>query len=345
MSHRLLALPLAAVCVISLLAACNTRRPQPSEAALFATASDNSVWVFDAVTAWPDGKEQHTCALITQSQQDGQQFTGCYLRTWQTGGETHSGFSLGIGQLLGKSGKWPITMRMQVDSIQSPFSLDWGHRYFWMRGHLPSSTAELPTSPWSWKGRYPDQQAFPAVVVCEAPSVWSAAPWSGVSRMSGTRGKGSTRWRLGVFKEAASVFGAEAGAAFVWLSVGLADGRTTQAYLRVDAQGRAQLLGQRIWEGQVPKASNADRSSFLLAPASMWVSPRTGKAYPLLWQLDSDGRCCQAEGQIDRIALRPRTLDLENAMKRSSFWMGPIEAIEAGSSKVLGKGNMFVFVR
>jgi Lipocalin-like domain len=345
MSHRLLVWASAIISVLTLLAACSNRRPQPNEAALFGTAGDNAVWVFDAVTEWPDGKEQHTCALITQSRQGDQQFSGCYLRTWQTGGATQVGFSLGSAQPLGKGARWPITLRMQGDSSQSPYSLDWGRRYFWMRGDLPPSTAGLPAVAWFWKGRYPDQRAFPAEVLCEAPEVWSVSPWAGVSRISGITGKGTTLWRLGVFKEAESVFGAGPGAAFVWLSVGLADGRSTQAYLRVDAQGLVQVLGQRRWEGQTLAESHGDRPSFSVDSASTWVSPRTGKAYPLIWQLDPDGSCCRAENKTTGIALRPRTLDLENAIKRNAFWMGPIEAIEANSSKVVGKGNMFVFVR
>lgn len=344
MKFRLLA-PICKALVLFGLLGCGGRKPEPSEAALFAQVGGSAVWVIDAVTEWPNGNDQHISALITQDRVSGMDYAGCYLSVWQRQPPGHaSSLRVGPGNVGGRRDRWPITLRMPSDSSQAAFSWDWNHRSFWMQGALPPED-DSQLRLWSWRGHYPDQQTFQTVELCNSPEIWTVAPWSGSSRVSDRAGSGRTRWRCGVFREADAFFGGGAGEAFVWLSAGFADGRSLQAYLHVNAQGEARLLGQQLWEGRVPQAATVLPMPFQTSPSTIWHSPMSGRAYPLEWRLDAGARCCLGEGQNAALLVRPCLQDQEIAMKRSSFWMGAIEVADVASSAIVGKGNMFVLVR
>jgi hypothetical protein len=324
---------------------CSIRKASPLEAPLFVRDGAHQVWVVDAVLEEQGGKDHHLCALITYEQTTGVQHLGCFFHRWNPEDSSHATtVRLGEGEIR-RSGRWPIALRIPADSVQPAFAWDWSHRSFWLQG-IPSSGLGLQAdATWSWKGKYTNIRSFDTATLSEKPAVKTVAPWVGYSRITGVKGRFDTRWRMGVFTEAEALFGADAGEAFVWLSFGLSDGRDMQAYLHVSAKGKAQLLGLQTWEAGVMTAPVPVHASFQLPPNANWHSVRSGKDYPLTWRLNADQLCCAGDGDDADFLLRPRQYDQEVQMKRNSFWMGAIEAVEISSSKIVGKGNMLVLVR
>jgi hypothetical protein len=336
----------AAITCLCLSIGCQVRAPQPSEAPLFGNLSSVRIWVIDAVTEFPDGNDQHLSALITQDQSVRPSTISCYLSVWQT---TAPHFRYAIQSAPGRAGghrnRWPIQMRMAADSSQAAFSWDWSRSSLWLQGALIGPERAQGAQTWFLKGGYPIQRAFIPVEVCRNPSILSVSPWQGQSKASDFQRPGTTHWRISIFDQPDALFGARPGECAAWMSLGFSDGRSMQAFLQVDALRLAKPLALQRWAAQAPLAANKSHAPVHVPEAAVWKSPIAGHDYPLEWALDADFQFCSAASSDAVFFVRPRQADQELPMKRSSFWMGAIEARAGNNGTIVGKGNLFVLAR
>lgn len=336
----------AAILLLGACLGCQVRAPQPSEAPLFNSAASSRIWVIDAVTEFPSGVDQHVSALVTQDRSGANPMVGAYLSVWQSASpQFRFAVQNAPGQAGGRRNRWPIQMRMAADSTQSAFLWDWSRTSLWFQGTLRSPQQPLAAQTWFLKGSYPLQQEFKPVEICNHPSILGITPWQGLTKSPDFQGRGITRWRIGIFDQADALFGARPGECAVWLSVGFSDGRSMQAFLQVDAQRQAKLLGRQLWAGRVPLAANGTYAPIQLPDSAIWKSPIAGHQYPLAWMLDADLQPCGTPSADPVFFVRPRMAGQEIPMKRNSFWMGAIEVRAAASDTIVGKGNLFVFAR
>lgn len=106
-----------------------------------------------------------------------------------------------------------------------------------------------------------------------------------------------------------------------WIGINLHDGGSLMAFRMRDQQGGA------LWAGGTLRASGGEARSLepgqiVMQPLRRWRSPRSGAEYPVVWQVDVDGR---------RLEVRPLMDDQELDGRRSTgaiYWEGAVRLFE-----------------
>jgi len=116
-----------------------------------------------------------------------------------------------------------------------------------------------------------------------------------------------------------------------WIGINLHEGGSVMAF-RMRGRDGSTLWAAGTLSGDGTRGHHLTPDQVAFQPRRLWQSPRTGKTYPVEWDLSIDGKSWQ---------LVPLMEDQELDGRRSTgvvYWEGAVRLLEAG--RELGRGYL-----
>ncbi len=314
---------IAGILLIILASSCATRQALPSEVVLFPKPGENKIWLINTIA-----EDYHFCSLISFETASTREYLTSFACLWS---KKDSAYYYGIRSTnkatVAQLTEFPVYLDLlKSDSSSNECKLVVSRRKTVWKGELGGKASKV-------KVKYKTRSDFHLFQVSDQPQVWTTAPLNSIlSPVGKVKTETTSILCMSVFKTDKDLIALAANGTLVWMDLVLDDGTQFNGLFKVNEKTTS-LIGYSIKD---PSLQYTTDKRLAIEAKYHWKSTASGKSYPLTYTI-------QFPNTNKTIHIRPLLENQEINAKKSSFWMGAIEAIDPEKKVKTGSGNMYIF--
>lgn len=314
-------------------AGCSASHALPKEVALFPDSETEKWWIIHTIFQDEQEKDVHLCALISLTPNEGRYFTHFFTSLWtEADSAYYAGSQSSEEPFYQKKYRFPIKL-----AIPAKDSASFGWSWKLTRGNMRlRSVVQQETERIGWplhlKVKMAQDSAFHVVETRGETTLYHLPPASAEIQLSGAwQMSAPAVFQCHVIASGKNLLEKTKNASVSWLDISLSQGMYLSLLYQTDVQGNIRVLSQTLWQ----KEQAIDTASALLT-AHPDARPR-GKnaASPLRLSV------ALPEKKID-LLVRLRMQASGTSGRKNALWMGPVQATDATTDTIVGKGNLYI---
>ncbi len=314
---------LLSIAFIVFVCGCVSRKALPSEIVLFPKPGENKIWLINSVS-----DDYHFCSLISFETASTREYLNSFASLWS---KKDSAYYYGIRSTnkatVAQLTEFPLYLDLlKTDSSSNECNLLISRKKTVWKGELAGKASKV-------KIKYKKQLDFHVSQISDQPQISIITPPKSIlSPIDKVKTETPSVFFVSVFKSDKDMIALAENGTLVWIDLVMDDGTQFNGLFKVNERTTS-LIGYRI--NDLSQQYTTDRRLTIEAK-DYWKSSASGKFYPLTYTI-------QFPNTNKIIHIRPIIENQEISAKKSSFWMGAIEAFDSEKKIKTGSGNMYIF--